>query len=666
MKKLRDGATRPTTAVVLRTVASLVLGLASVFAAESATAQAVNPFRVTDFGGWVELGFFTNLEDRGRTNSADSASDRIEFCQIVHADAKGYVYHPRFFTFASGAEFEVVEGVLNGGDSRFLGGGHLRLNFLQNHPNGLAIFGSAFRNEFDRAFSETYDVTTLLVGTTFYQRWGWVPFSLTYQHREEMGGVDDDLDNSWDEVRFNGRYALSEESDGRIDYDLAFEDRLQNRSRIKTRRQNLVVNNRSYFGGEQERRLFTNFLFNEQVDGLEQYSIASSTDFTWQHTEDLSTRYRLNVNWSDVEVQTVTTVNPSFFINHNLYESLATQLEFFGRFEDASYGTRNEFGASLNERYRKWTGDWGLLTLGFTPRVSMAYDRPDQDTAIVIDESHMLFLGTQEPLFRNDVIESTIVVTNLDGTIVYDEGVLGDYIVIQQGGGFETSLELTPVSDIVDGEAVLVDYEYELGGRKDVLFTNVNVFANYRLFNQLQLYGRYEKVNQHLVSGDERNLRLNDIDRYVLGLKLDGRFYSVDAEYEDYDADLGSFSGYSGSASLFTYGLDAWSASVTAAYAFRDHSDSDEDVTRIRVRGAASARLFRRGLLEVDIGYLRERWNGDFTGSGNDLDSLLVEADYSWTYGKLEVRLESRMAQILREAEDKRVYRVRLRARRRF
>jgi hypothetical protein len=76
-------------------------------------------------------------------------------------------------------------------------------------------------------------------------------------------------------------------------------------------------------------------------------------------------------------------------------------------------------------------------------------------------------------------------------------------------------------------------------------------------------------------------------------------------------------------------------------------------------------RLFRRGELELEGRYRRVRWSGD-RGDADDVDTLFVNADFSWRYGKIDVKLEAGMAQVLREAEDKRVYRVDLRVRRSF
>jgi hypothetical protein len=109
--------------------------------------------------------------------------------------------------------------------------------------------------------------------------------------------------------------------------------------------------------------------------------------------------------------------------------------------------------------------------------VRLVGNRLDEDTAFVLDEPHVL-VGLQPVLLRQpDIIASSIVVTDESNSIVYDEGPLGDYMVImviQIGGGIETGLVRTPTSVIADGDVVLVDYEYELVGDKDARSTGVS------------------------------------------------------------------------------------------------------------------------------------------------------------------------------------------------
>jgi hypothetical protein len=107
--------------------------------------------------------------------------------------------------------------------------------------------------------------------------------------------------------------------------------------------------------------------------------------------------------------------------------------------------------------------------------VRLTDNRPNEDTAFVFDERHVM-VGLQPVLLlQPDIIASSIVVTDENGSIMYDEGAIGDYVVIEVGGGIETQLSRTPTSDIADGQFVLVDYEYELVRHGGMLSTGASL-----------------------------------------------------------------------------------------------------------------------------------------------------------------------------------------------
>jgi hypothetical protein len=395
----------------IRRVAEVIAVLFLLLGGDSpAAAQDIRLFQIENIGGTVELGFLTDLQDRERSRSSNSDFDRVELSQLVHLNSQGYIYHPRFLTFDVGAEFEAIEGLAGQSDTRILGGGDWRFNFLEEHRNSLSIYGTILDSEYQRPFSETYDITDELYAATFYQKWGWVPFDLTYHHRERSGGLDDQLDESVDKVIFNGSYQLGRQSEGRLEYDLAYED-IQDRD---IRRQNAVVTNVSRIGEGADKTVRTNLWFLEERDGRQLYYLNGRTDFDWKHTDHLRTRYILDGRWNDSGVQDTTNLNPSFFLTHQLYDSLRSHLEIFGRFEDASFRERDEFGARLAEDYLKRLGDWGRLNISVSPHASMIYNRLDEDTAFVFDERHVMIGLQPVQLRRADIIESSIVVTQID------------------------------------------------------------------------------------------------------------------------------------------------------------------------------------------------------------------------------------------------------------
>jgi hypothetical protein len=258
------------------------------------------------------------------------------------------------------------------------------------------------------------------------------------------------------------------------------------------------------------------------------------------------------------------------------------------------------------------------------------------------------------------------VVTDEIGSIVYDEGPAGDYIVNQVGDGIQTELVRTPISNIADGQRVLVDYEYELPGDGDTLPWGVSVHGFLSFLDHWGVYARFDTLDFHVLSGDKDDLRLNDFNRYVAGLEFNGPWFAASAEFEENDATFGPFRGYSGSASFFTDGTQSWNARLNADYDHRNHTDDlGETVDRFSMSGSASKQFFKRGLLEAEGGWQRARWSGQ-TGDANDIDAVRVKLKYSWWYGKVEVKIETGFAQILRPTEDRRVYRADLRVRRVF
>jgi hypothetical protein len=629
--------------------------------AAPAAAQAIRLLQFDDIGGAVEAGFFTNLQDRTRTSSSGSQFDRVELSQLLRLDTHGYIYHPRFLTFDTGLRLEAIEGLAGQSDNRLLGGGDFRFNFLERHPNSLSIYGRYLESEYARPFSETYNLTNQLYGATFFQKWGWIPFDLSYQHSSSDGGLDNQLDDSRDKIIFDGRYQIGERSDGRLEYDLAFED-IQNQN---IRRQHLVATNVSSIGDAADKMLRTNFRFLEETNGRDYRTVGGNTNFDWKHTDNLRTQYIFDGRWSDSNVQSLTNLNGTFFLTHQLYDSLETDLELFSTYEDASFRTRNEFGGRIAENYLKRLGDWGLLNISVSPHASITFNRLEEDTAFIFDERHRMVLLQPVLLRQPDIIASSIVVTDQTGSIVYVEGLAGDYTVEQVGDGFETRLRRTPISGIADGELVLVDYEYETVGDNDTLTVGVAVHTSLAFLEHWNVYAGYDTLDFHVLSGDEDDLRFNSFDRYTAGLEFNSLWFSAKTRFEDNDAKISPFWSYTGSVSFFTYGVQSWNGRLSADYSYVDQGNSDQTVNRFSVSGVASKRFFNRGFLEAEGSWLRGRWSGQ-QSQGNDIDAVHLKLRYSWWYGKIEIKAETGFAQLLRPTEDRSVFRADLRVRRVF
>ncbi len=636
-----------------RAVAALAVSFVLAGGAATAVAQDIRPFQLESFGGFVGLGFLTDLERRDRSGTDGSDFDRIEFSQYLEMNADAYVYHPRFLTMHGGIRFEAIEEVIGNSDNRILVGGDWRFDFLQKYRDNLSTYGNVSQSQAARPFSTTYEVMSQLYGATWNHGWGWVPFRLTYQHRSMTGGDNDEIDETTDEVLFSGEYALSEQSDGDINYSLVFEDYFGQESR----EQALNLSNLTYFGEGSDKVLSTYLLLNEHEDDFHSNKVAGNTAFDWQHTDRLATRYTFNGMWYDTGNQTITLLNPSFNLRHQLYQSLSTRFEAWGRFRDASFGKRNAVAGIFSENYTKELGEWGRLGVGFSSTTILTYTRPDQETAEVIDERHQMTSANDhcDLLDQPFVIESSI-------DVFFPNGIVYPYDTMMVGTETELCLIGVPVGEDV---RVLVDYVFELNGRSDVLSQGFSVDGSLWFLDHVGLYGRYQNRQEHVLSGEEESLRLNPFDRQLAGVEVTWPWLTAKAEYENYDANFGPFRQLSGSFSVFTFGRRTWRARFNAGYGYRELKNTDENVQRLKLGASARRRLFRRGQLELHADYLRERWSSSDQDS-NDRDAVNVRSLFTWWYGLIQVRLEGKMVQIFERVEDRSVYQVNLRVRRSF
>ncbi len=631
----------------------------------TAAAQAIRLFQLEDISGSIEASFLADRQDRSRSSSSGSEFDRMELSQLMHLNTYGYIYHPRFWTFHTGLKLEAIEGLAGQSGDRFFWGGNFRFNFLQEHRNSLSIYGTRLESEFARPFSATYKVTSEEYGATFYQKWGWMPFDLSYQHAVRSGGSGSQLDDSRDTMSFNGHYALGKRSDGKLEYDLAYEDvRGQ-----KLRRQNLFASNESQLGDGSDKALYIDLRLFEERNGGFLRNAAGNAAFDWNLSDNLQAHYALAGRWSDSDAQNVSNLDASYLLTHKLYESLGSDFEIFARFEDASFRKREEFGGRISENYLKRLGDWGSLGISVSPHASVAYNRLDEETASVeIPEAYILLdsvrLVLGQPGVQPDIIVSTIRVTSPNCPTTPCRNLL-DYTVEQTGGGFETELRRSVSGGILNGDQVFVTYDFELPGDNDTLTTGVGVRTSLAFLDHWRVFANYDSLDYHVLSGDKGDLRFNSFDRYATGMEFNGQWFAAKARYEQNDASITPSWGYSGSASFFTYGTKSWSGRLGADYAFVNQGNSAQTVNQFSVSAAASKQFFKWGFLEVEGSWRRGRWSGQ-SSQANDIDTLDLRLRHSWWYGKVEMRLETGFAQILRPTEDRSVYNLNLRVRRVF
>jgi hypothetical protein len=151
-------------------------------------------------------------------------------------------------------------------------------------------------------------------------------------------------------------------------------------------------------------------------------------------------------------------------------------------------------------------------------------------------------VGTTGVALANDyVVTSTIEVWNTGRTQLYTENV--DYRVIVLGA--TTEIERLSSGAILDGQQVLVDYEYQTSGTVDYTMLTQNVQAGWSLKQYYNVYARLRNAVADIKTGSP-TLPLNTGTSWTTGARADlplKNDMNIGAEliYDNYEQDISPY-----------------------------------------------------------------------------------------------------------------------------
>lgn len=217
------------------------------------------------------------------------------------------------------------------------------------------------------------------------------------------------------------------------------------------------------------------------------------------------------------------TLNKRGGFEHRLFKSLYTDLKFHQREQTYPGFERVEKETLLGTRYIK-SLPGGRVYSGY----SIAFkSRKDIGDAILSTYSELgLMIGFNPVELAEDNVDvTTLKVTDRFRTLVYIENT--DYRVYQVGR--KTYIERIPGTRILDGEQVLLDYNYTTP--RGFLKEKVRRFNFGIRWQFMEPYYRYMIREQELIQGDEE--LLNPGRNITYGLKLNQElWHTVTPEYQ--------------------------------------------------------------------------------------------------------------------------------------
>jgi hypothetical protein len=217
---------------------------------------------------------------------------------------------------------------------------------------------------------------------------------------------------------------------------------------------------------------------------------------------------------------------------------------------------------------------------------SMGTNRNDQeaaaDTIEVFDERVTLVGTVPVPLNNTFVLEETVVVTNFVQTQTFVEDL--DYRLVTIGS--TTTIERIITGAILDGQEVLVSYEFRTGGTTAYRDDRQRVGVNLGFIKYFNVFANWSNVDNSIISGDP-TVPLNDVTSLETGLSVDVGFatsWSVGGKilYRRSDETISSAVGtlYTGYLNSGAYrGLSA-KLGISREFVDNEFSSEDRDLSR--------------------------------------------------------------------------------------
>lgn len=528
-----EATSTPVRLVVRGLVLAQLGGFASI-----CPAQEVALFQLTGVDGYASMRY---LDDQSVTRQGDqdgasrSALKQADWRTEIFMMTQSYVYHPNFLTLdiGGGPVLQLGELAMDQGTTRSRGALYNlvgRASFLRGKP----VNGSLF-------YEHLNPVLSISPGQILNQentRYGFdlsaaaVPAPLRVEFtRSESNGRGDDrvMNDRFDQLNLKLARTFDNLGAIHVQYQASRQESQSGSANLpihsaSSASQGLDVDTRLQFGADGQHELVNLVSLSRRryVVGAEalqeEADLNLLLDLRLKHSEELASfgtyHYRNNDNGER------TAISQSAASGSTWSPSKDLELSVGARAEDnrATRFAMHTGGLDGSVRYQQAL-PVGTLQTSYGVRYDQRSQRARAPEASVIGERVGLIGTSVSALSLSHVVAGSIVVSNLTRSQTYIENL--DYTVSTVGQ--RTRLQRLIGGNILDGEEVLVDYAYDLGGTFAYAQTDQNLNVNWALSPQVSVYLREFHSSAELVSGSP-TFPLNDIRSHLQGVRADFPF----------------------------------------------------------------------------------------------------------------------------------------------
>ncbi len=608
-----------------RTACVYSLGLLITLSPLELCAQSadIRAFELTGVEGNVAARYIYDDYRQDRIGGDETHQTRPTYEQEIYVLTHSYAYHPNLLNMDLGGgllfiqqDFESDQGDSSSQD--ILYNLTARLHFLEGKLYPFTLYYDRSNPSVSTSLSGRFLTENTRYGFNATLRQPLLPVTVTMEASRvetDGSGFDTSIDQTTDQAQISAQKSYGRGNSVRLSF-LTSEAVSASGSlglpiqQTSTTTRSTGVDASNYFGDNRQLQLIQSFTYNDQeTEQLQNPSIdvkssRYSTDLRWNHNKSTRSFYQYRFQNSDRSDADTTnhsaTIGAAYEPEHGLHGSMDIHGE--DEVQDTSGLDRSRYGSLVVAGYNRDIPN-GSLHLG----MSLLYDRTDQSsnqgTALVIDENITLAGTTAVSLQQDFVISSSIVVTNLASTQTFVENL--DYRVITVGSN--TEIQRLIGGNILDGETVSVDYQYQTGGTFEFDTFNQSYFLNLRFYRFHELFAQYRDSSQTVVSG-AATTPLNTSENILAGVRVEYPFLSGwlvggEASYEEQDQGISPFTRENYLAYIETLLPRASKLRITGRREFRENENSVEDVDLSQAIIRFTSRPWLRTTLRAEADY---------------------------------------------------------------
>jgi hypothetical protein len=534
-----------------------ITGLA-VLLVPTAWAADIAPFRFTSVDGEISLRQYFDEQMGGTIGLPKTGETRSTLEGEVFLRTEGYVYHPNLLKVDLGGgpllvQSKVTSGGVSNSSTDPLYNLTAHFNFLEQKPYPVSFY-------YEHLNPSVYTSTT----SRFLQENNKVGFNAAlrrpgasanyvvdaFRSTTQGEGIDQIVDDEIEQASFRMGHSMGPNANGQLLLQRNDQDSRSGSPGVpilptQSRTDTFNYDTKFKFVGDRKMQLhnvitYLDQEFDNSLGTLLREDLRITPDLRWYHSDTRDSYYRLN--YVDSRDNAIVTNNRNLTAGINDRPSDKMNMGADIQLEDNKTTGFSVVSQSIggNIKYEQDITS-GQMRLSYAAR----YDHRDQQASaaqIPVVGELITLVGTTGVALANDyVVTSTIEVWNTGRTQLYTENV--DYRVIVLGA--TTEIERLSSGAILDGQQVLVDYEYQTSGTVDYTMLTQNVQAGWSLKQYYNVYARLRNAVADIKTGSP-TLPLNTGTSWTTGARADlplKNDMNIGAEliYDNYEQDISPY-----------------------------------------------------------------------------------------------------------------------------